>query len=79
MRLELLDGSVDLSNPSKARLSLENDEPRPLELVDGGDAGELESLCAPDCCALDGCTLESSTIDGFESPTGPSVEPGIEV
>ena len=79
MRLELLDGSVDLLNPSKARLSLENDEPRPLELVDGGDAGELESLCALDGCALEVGAHESSTIDGFESPTGPSVEPGIEV
>ena len=80
MRFALLDGSVDRSNPSKARLSFESGlDGETLELVDGGDVGELESLCALDCCALECCTPESSTIDGLESPTGPSLEPGIEV
>ena len=80
MRFELLDGSVVFSNPCKARLSFESGFGcETLELVDGGDVGELESLCALDCCALECCTPGSSTIDGFEFPTGPSVEPGIEV
>ena len=80
MRFDLLDGSVDPSNPSKARVSLEGDlEGDTLELVRGSDVGDLESLCALDCCALDGCAHESSTIDGLDSPTGPSLEPGIEV
>ena len=80
MRFELLDWSVVLSNPCKARLIFESGfDCETLELVDGGDVGELESLCALDCCALECCTLESSTIEGLESPTGPSVEPGIEV
>ena len=80
MRFELLDWSVVLSNPCKARLIFESGfDCETLELVDGGDVGELESLCALDGCALECCTLGSSTIDGFEAPTGPSVEPGIEV
>ena len=62
-------------NPSNARVSLEGDrEGVILELVEGCEIGELDALCA-----LEGCALESCAIDVLDCPTGPSLEPGIDV
>ena len=84
LRFGLLEGNDIPSNPSNALLSLEAGfDGEPLELEDGRDV-KFESLCESLCeslrarvpCALEGCTLESGII---ELPTGPSVEPGIDV
>ena len=80
MRFDCLDDPDGPSNPSKARVSLEGGlEGITLELGEGDDIGNLESLCALDGCALEDGAHESSTIDGLDCPTGPSVEPGIDV